>query len=822
MSNPVLDVLIKATLLILLALAVRLVWRRAAAATRHLVWALALGGVLVLPIAETAGPAWHVVPVAGPQAAQQTSNRILPTNASVASSGNATSSGARTITGAEGVQVTAVTPARRPWSLGEMLVALWLAGVCLVLATYVFARIQVARLARRAVPVTAPEWLGLRDLLAAELDLDRHVTLLALEGQGMPMTWGTWRPVILLPSDADQWSETRRRDVLLHELAHVERRDCLTHLIAVCATAVYWFHPLVWIAARGLRVERERACDDRVLAAGARPSEYAEHLLAIAHAFAARPATAFASLAMARPSHLATRLLDVLDAHRRRDALTRRLVLPGALVAAFCVFPVAALRPVNPTPPVMPSLRTAAASSLLADEDFRAPARLATKATRATPAAVASDTGDCATGRSRSTSAESHNRIVTLKIQVGRCVEELRATAEFKLNGDFSDIAEIADDGTVTIEQSGGDVDRRVELRAKGSAISRRWFVANAERPYDDAARAWFTATLTDLIRRTGYQAEERSRWILKTRGVDGMFEEIAAVDGDYTKRIYYQAVVADGKADPAVVTRVVTQAGNELTSSYDLAELLVLVGRLYQLTEPMRTAFVAASNHLDSDYDRHRVLSVVLANRNLPDELASAVLTSAGGISSDYDLAEVLVVLIQKHPITDGMRPAFFKAVNGISSDYDRHRVLAALLAEQPPAGPALVADALTAVGQISSSYDRAEVLVQVAGEYPLTESLREPFFSATDGIDSDYDHARVLTALTEQSKLADPVIANVIASSRKIESSTNRADVLVSLLQHNTLSAPLRQAYVEAAKGIDSDYDKNRALAALGGSQL
>jgi hypothetical protein len=60
------------------------------------------------------------------------------------------------------------------------------------------------------------------------------------------------------------------------------------------------------------------------------------------------------------------------------------------------------------------------------------------------------------------------------------------------------------------------------------------------------------------------------------------------------------------------------------------------------------------------------------------------------------------------------------------------------------------------------------------------------------------------------------------VIASTRKISSSTNQADVLVALLQHNRLSATLRQAYVEAAKGMDSDYDKNRALAALGGSQL
>jgi beta-lactamase regulating signal transducer with metallopeptidase domain len=816
MSNPVLDILIKATLLIVLALAVRMVWRRAAAATRHFIWALALGGILVLPIAERIGPAWHVLPTPQPAAQLETTNTAVPANGANDRSRTVVAPAGAAVAGGERAQVSAAPASGASWSLPEILLVVWLAGVTVVLAAYVVARMQVARIARRAVPVTSPEWLGLRDVLAAELDLDRHVTLLTLAGQAMPMTWGTWRPVILLPADADQWSEARRHDVLLHELAHVERRDCLTHLIAVFATAVYWFHPLVWVAARGLRVERERACDDRVIAGGARPSEYAEHLLEIAHAFAARPATAFASLAMARPSHLATRLLDVLDAGRRRDALTRRLALPGAVAAAFLVLPAAALRPANPPHAVAASVHRTAASPLLADEDFRAPAR------RVVQPSEQPDTGACEKSRKSSTSELSHNHVVTLMVQVGRCVEELRATAPFTLNGDFTDIAAIDDDGSVTIDQSGGDVDHRVELRARGATITRRWFIDNTERPYDAAARAWFTATLTDLIRRTGYQAEERSRWVLKTRGVEGMFQEIALLDGDYAKRTYYQALIADGKADPAVVSRVVTQAGNELTSSYDLAELLVLVGRLYPLTEPMRSAFVAASNHLDSDYDRHRVLSVVLANRSLPDDLAGAILSSAGGITSDYDLAEVLVVLIQRHPITDGMREPFFKAVNHISSDYDRHRVLATVLAQQPPAGPALVADALASVGQISSSYDRAEVLVEVAGAYPLSESLRTPFFAATDGIDSDYDHARVLTALIDQSKLSDAVIASVIASTRKISSSTNQADVLVALLQHNRLSATLRQAYVEAAKGIDSDYDKNRALAALGGSQL
>jgi beta-lactamase regulating signal transducer with metallopeptidase domain len=108
-----------------------------------------------------------------------------------------------------------------------------------------------------AVVHDAP-WLQQARALAASLGLHR-VRFLRARTQAMPMAWGVLRASVLMPPDADGWPADRLRIVLLHELAHVKRRDCLTHLLAQIAIAAYWFNPLAWIAVRRLRAERERA-----------------------------------------------------------------------------------------------------------------------------------------------------------------------------------------------------------------------------------------------------------------------------------------------------------------------------------------------------------------------------------------------------------------------------------------------------------------------------------------------------------------------------------------------------------------------------------
>ena len=93
--------------------------------------------------------------------------------------------------------------------------------------------------------------------------------------------------------------------------------------IAQLACALYWFNPLAWIAARHIRTERERACDDLVLACGTRGPDYAEELLEIARVMRGGryPALlAGATLAMAHRSQLEGRLIAILDPKVPRSA----------------------------------------------------------------------------------------------------------------------------------------------------------------------------------------------------------------------------------------------------------------------------------------------------------------------------------------------------------------------------------------------------------------------------------------------------------------------------------------------------------------------
>src|SRR5215475_921945 len=332
MSPAIVEMAIKSSVIIVVAAAVAGLMRRASAASRHFVWTLAVVGLLMLPAAVAVLPSWNI-----PIRREMPSTSVVQPAASIA-----IESGARPATNALPRNDAArQSIAAVALSLGAILATAYVAGVALLLARLVVELWRTRRILSRSTTVNEIEWTQLLNECSAHLGIRRDVRLMRSREEVMPMTGGIRKPAIVIPAVADTWDDDRRRAVILHELAHVVRLDCLTQTLAASAAALYWPHPGVWWTARQLRVERELACDDCVLSSGTEPRAYAGHLLEIAHSLGRYRAPALA-VGMARPRQLEGRMMAMLDPTRNHSLPPARRCLLALGLAVVVVGPLAA------------------------------------------------------------------------------------------------------------------------------------------------------------------------------------------------------------------------------------------------------------------------------------------------------------------------------------------------------------------------------------------------------------------------------------------------------------------------------------------------
>jgi bla regulator protein blaR1 len=202
--------------------------------------------------------------------------------------------------------------------LPKIFLAAWFGGFALALLLWWRRWQRIAIAMRGALPVNSGREVEAVRRLERSLGSKRPTTVIVNECKLEPGIVGIVRPVLLLPAGlAERLDDAALDAILLHELWHIRRRDNLAAALHMLVQAVFWFHPFVWWIGARLIDERERACDEKVVAQGSEPQVYAEGILKVCEFYRESP---LACAAGVTGSNLKKRIEEIMS-HRIANQL---------------------------------------------------------------------------------------------------------------------------------------------------------------------------------------------------------------------------------------------------------------------------------------------------------------------------------------------------------------------------------------------------------------------------------------------------------------------------------------------------------------------
>ena len=622
--------------------------------------------------------------------------------------------------------------------------------------------------------------------LRARNEVRRGARLLVSSEVVAPISLGFLDAAVLIPKGfVDTLSDSEIEHILLHELAHLQRRDDWTNLAQKFVEAVMPIQPAIyWLSSR-MGLEREMACDDWVIAATGKAEPYAASLTKVAELSQCAYEGLLAAGISGNRSQLFKRVQRMLE---RTPNATPKLA-PGALGLA-AVLVVASIFVAARAPQMIAFAQEAPAQNTYAQrapavwKDSRAPLALETRAASSVPVTRASRmtpqralTTDAPIGASApqavtspvapvsplapsaplapmspvspmspvpSQSGASHTEMT---IRNGWTSLSMRIDGTIEFTDDDRDVKSLSPNGHFRLEEGTWLSGRAYDVKADAVGnLTKTYSVGGTTKPLDDEGREWLARVLPQVIRESGIGADRRVARILRQGGPQAVMTEIGLIHSDGSKRLYLEQLFSQATLNP--------------TQLKDAASLI-------------------------------------------------------RGISSDGDKAQVLIT-VDKHYLTSELRPSLFEVAGTISSDGDKRRVLCDIVQKDPASLATLVGAAVVAK-HISSDGDKAEVLIEIAGSYRASDQLRAAYFDAADSISSDGDHARVLEKLVATYPNDRDTMARLLRSDQRISSDGDKARVLEEAVAPYNDDAVMQRAFFDAANSISSDGDHQQVLVAL-----
>jgi beta-lactamase regulating signal transducer with metallopeptidase domain len=309
------DLFLKSFVPLVLAWLILQIWRQTSAAQRGCIWCVALALIAALPFTRLVAPHWAL--------------SFSKANAPVALTPTV---GSSVIVADESMSA----PPVQIWSMPDgatLGVGVWLTGIFLLVAYRLAGAFLLHRFRRSSSPLQDEAGGNMAVSIGTDFGITPPVDIRVSGICQVPVTWGTWRPVVMLPAEALDWPQEWLESALRHEMGHVKNYDHLKRLVTFLTCAFYWPNPLVWVAAKQLQLAQEEASDNLVLRIGVSPQSYAMQLIELIRSNAGRGLLSIPAVAMARPSTLEARLSAILDDTRNRKSLERRMILIGTGLA---------------------------------------------------------------------------------------------------------------------------------------------------------------------------------------------------------------------------------------------------------------------------------------------------------------------------------------------------------------------------------------------------------------------------------------------------------------------------------------------------------
>ncbi|MCB2231671.1 M56 family metallopeptidase [bacterium] len=641
-----------------------------------------------------------------------------------------------------------------------------------------------------------------------------------------PAATGFHRGTVLLPEAlVGHLSSEELDSILLHELAHLIRRDDWSRLFEQVLLALTFFNPAVHWLIRQLDLNREIACDDAVVARLQEPAAYARTLAKLASVDDGRTRLALSPGAVLTKKHIFARFAMILNNKRR---VTTGLPKVSLALTILTIFATGALLIQTPsvlavpratvsfddlvdhfTPPTEPEpseqefdVSTTEQPVVFSEQDWD---EVFAAAVEADPEPEDRPDRDRAPRSVPSVPAAPSVPSVpsvpaTPSVPSVPAVPGVPAapTVAMRSGGGFGDLVEWFSGGgshsiSTTREDDGTT---RIAIKEDGHKIKIE-YVGEIEFTDDDRGiKSIAAGGYLELEERVS--GDRRRLLIEPTRdGLDyAYFEDGRSAEyddeaKDWAGDLLIRAIRSTGLGAEARVRRIRQDKGIE--------------GVLDEI------------QMIRSDYVKRVYVDALLESGPISDDEAADLLHIVErDIDSDYDKAEVLIRLADEGYSGDKYTAAYADAVATIDSDYDTRRVLSASLL-QDDLDPKVVEELLMMADRMDSDYEKAELLIDMAPKIDQDSDHLRAFFEALRGIDSDYETRRTLDALALRRTLEPDMAELLLEIAFDMDSDYEKAELLISLADAWDGDDNLMELYLEAAAGITSDYDRRRALTEL-----